>query len=302
MALRATRTCRNRSCGRVSSSRRALASARALATLAHTSWRTGGHGGGDARYVGRVRCQQEGLSLSTKHAARMHALLARLRTRRPTASLHRRVAWPMREAPRANALTHLPRPRSTASAGTSFQARTTLPAALHKSLESLGPAPTGRSPTFCSAHGTPAEASSTNTARDAADDAHAAHDAGQRQLLLDAAMTHVGALVRLACSRCRARVTSSAQGWTDDALRAAAHDLGLSVAAVGTPSPCWQARVRSRLTLSLPLHAGLLPRGPAELVEHFSAKCDVDLAFELKKRKEELAGACWEQVPTSARC
>jgi ubiquinone biosynthesis protein COQ9 len=73
--------------------------------------------------------------------------------------------------------------------------------------------------------------------------------ARQRTELLDSALKHVGAL-----------------GWTDESLSTAARELGLSVAAVG-----------------------LLPRGPAELVEHFSAACDRRLVAELEQRREEAA-------------
>jgi hypothetical protein len=40
---------------------------------------------------------------------------------------------------------------------------------------------------------------------------------------------------------------------------------------------------------------GLLPRGPAQLVEHFSAVCDARFANELHDRRGELAGACPER-------
>lgn len=74
-------------------------------------------------------------------------------------------------------------------------------------------------------------------------------DPDPRAALLDAALAHV-----------------PASGWSPEALRAGAADAGLSPAAVG-----------------------LLPRGEAELVEHFHARCDADLARELEGRSPELA-------------
>jgi ubiquinone biosynthesis protein COQ9 len=55
-------------------------------------------------------------------------------------------------------------------------------------------------------------------------------------------------------------------GWTTDALTAGAATSGLS-----------------------PMAHGLLPRGPIELVEHFSASCDAKLAGELAERTAEMA-------------
>ena len=55
-------------------------------------------------------------------------------------------------------------------------------------------------------------------------------------------------------------------GWTVDALTAGAAACELS-----------------------PMAHGLLPRGPIELVEHFSSACDVQLAVELNERAGELA-------------
>lgn len=80
----------------------------------------------------------------------------------------------------------------------------------------------------------------------------------------------------------------TAQGWTEDALRAGAQAAGLSPASVG-------ADTRLRCAAESPLMrcplAGLLPRGPAELVEHFTAGCDARFAAELQSRQQELAGA-----------
>lgn len=58
-----------------------------------------------------------------------------------------------------------------------------------------------------------------------------------------------------------------ALGWTVDALTAGAASCGLS-----------------------PMAHGLVPRGPIELVEHFSATCDEELAAEMSARAEELDG------------
>lgn len=55
-------------------------------------------------------------------------------------------------------------------------------------------------------------------------------------------------------------------GWSTDALTAGAMACELS-----------------------PMAHGLLPRGPIELVEHFSASCNQQLAVELDKRAEELS-------------
>lgn len=57
-----------------------------------------------------------------------------------------------------------------------------------------------------------------------------------------------------------------ALGWTTDALTAGATACGLS-----------------------PMAHGLLPRGPVELVEYFSASCDARLATEIAERTTELA-------------
>jgi len=56
-------------------------------------------------------------------------------------------------------------------------------------------------------------------------------------------------------------------GWTVSAITAGAAACGLS-----------------------PMAHGLLPRGPIELVEHFSATCDAKLAAELHERAAELEG------------
>ena len=61
-----------------------------------------------------------------------------------------------------------------------------------------------------------------------------------------------------------AEVPSS--GWTVDAISAGASACGLS-----------------------PMAHGLLPRGPIELVEHFSAQCDAALAAEVAARAAEMA-------------
>ena len=75
-------------------------------------------------------------------------------------------------------------------------------------------------------------------------------DAALRSRVLEAAMLEVPNL-----------------GWTMDALTAGAAACDLS-----------------------PMAHGLLPRGPVELVEHFSAECDAKLAAELTERAAEFAG------------
>ena len=56
-----------------------------------------------------------------------------------------------------------------------------------------------------------------------------------------------------------------AQGWTTEALSSGATACGLS-----------------------PMAHGLLPRGPVELVEFFSAQCDGELSAQMEERAEEL--------------
>jgi ubiquinone biosynthesis protein COQ9 len=58
-----------------------------------------------------------------------------------------------------------------------------------------------------------------------------------------------------------------AHGWSVEALAAGASACGLS-----------------------PMAHGMLPRGPVELVEHFSAVCDATLAQELQERASDLEG------------
>lgn len=77
------------------------------------------------------------------------------------------------------------------------------------------------------------------------------------------------------------------QGWTDDALRAGALAAGLSPASVGV----FHAAVAPGLAAADARVAGLLPRGPAQLVEHFVTVCDHAFLAALESKRDEFAGA-----------
>ena len=94
------------------------------------------------------------------------------------------------------------------------------------------------------------EAAAEEAASSAKEESSPSADNNERSLVLEAAMRQVPKL-----------------GWTMDALTAGASSRGLS-----------------------PMAHGLLPRGPIELVEHFSAECNAKLAVEMSERVAELDG------------
>ncbi len=129
-----------------------------------------------------------------------------------------------------------------------------LAAAAPPSTSAAAPAaPWSRGRSFASAApgGAAAAAGAAEAAggREEADDAEQEEEEDLHAAVLDKALDHVTAL-----------------GWTADALRAAAADLGLS-----------------------PAVAGAFPRGPVELVERFAARCDAELEARLAAMGPELA-------------
>ena len=90
---------------------------------------------------------------------------------------------------------------------------------------------------------------------------------------------------------------NSGQGWTDDALRAGALAAGLSPASVGV----LRAAGRVNPAIADAGIAGLLPRGAAQLVEHFLSVCDRAFLEALERRREEFAGVFgWSCFPKHA--
>ncbi|DBA65800.1 hypothetical protein WJX79_001942 [Trebouxia sp. C0005] len=81
-------------------------------------------------------------------------------------------------------------------------------------------------------------------------------DVDDKELLLESALQYVGE-----------------KGWSDAALISGARHIGFSPAAIG-----------------------LLPRGPAELVEYFENKCNMELASKLQSCKTE-----WQHMRTTQR-
>lgn len=82
---------------------------------------------------------------------------------------------------------------------------------------------------------------------------------------------------------------STSSGPTDEQLRTRILDAALAeVPTLGWTTDALMAGAAAQL-LS-PMAHGLLPRGPIELVEHFSASCDAQLANEMRERAAELEG------------
>ena len=119
-----------------------------------------------------------------------------------------------------------------------------------------------------------------------------AHGGGHRDQLLVAAMKHVKTLVcPMSCLSLRVVADAGASGLDRRRPSRCGFRPG-TLSRVSGYVATWQHRhPRCLLMTHIPCPAGLLPRGAAELVEHFNIQCDAEFVARLQASQGDFDGA-----------